>query len=72
MKYKTIIEVTSDARNNDEAIYIAGEYLRGNIESGVEIRCKSHPNRAFVLTGLTISLALAITAIFISSIGICK
>ena len=42
-KYKTIIELVMEANDSSEALDIAGEYLRGNIESGVSIKCYSQP-----------------------------
>jgi hypothetical protein len=46
-KFKTIIEIESVAVDSHEAIDIAGEYLRGNISSGVKLKCYSHPIRNF-------------------------
>lgn len=37
MKYKTVIEVYCDARDKDEAMHTAGEYLRGNVQPGVKM-----------------------------------
>lgn len=37
-KYKTKIEITSPAANKDEAMEIVGEYLSGNIASGIEMK----------------------------------
>lgn len=41
MKYKTTIEVLTDADNKDEAADIAGEYLRGDISEGADLRVKT-------------------------------
>ncbi len=38
MKYKTNIEITSDAANKDEAMEIVGDYLSGNIASGIDMK----------------------------------
>lgn len=43
MKYKTVIEITSEANDKNEAVDIAGEYLSGNISSGVKMNCATHP-----------------------------
>ena len=43
MKYKTNIEITSDAANKDEAMEIVGDYLAGNIASGIDMRCGTKP-----------------------------
>jgi len=47
MKYKTTIELVSEADNKNEAIEIAGEYLSGNLVSGVEMRCLTMPVRKY-------------------------
>ena len=39
MKYRTVIELICDAGDKDEASNIAGDYLKGDIDFGVEMRC---------------------------------
>jgi len=41
MEYKTTIEIISEASNKDEAVEIAGEYLSGNLISGVRMKCRT-------------------------------
>jgi hypothetical protein len=41
MKYRTVIEVVCDASDREEALNIAGEYLRGDVDFGVDMKCKS-------------------------------
>jgi len=43
MKYKTKIEITSDAANKDEAMEIVGDYLSGNIASGIDMKYATKP-----------------------------
>jgi hypothetical protein len=43
MKYKTNIEITSEAANKDEAMEIVGDYLAGNIESGIDMKYVTRP-----------------------------
>ena len=43
MKYKTNIEITSDAANKDEAMEIVGDYLSGNIASGIDMKYATKP-----------------------------
>jgi len=43
MKYKTSIEITSDAANKDEAMEIVGDYLSGNIASGIDMKYATKP-----------------------------
>ena len=38
-KYKTNIEITSPASDKNEAMEIVGDYLSGNIVSGIDMRC---------------------------------
>ena len=42
-RYKTVIEVVTEAEDQFEAVDIAGEYLRGNISNGVSMRCSAYP-----------------------------
>ncbi|MFA5145980.1 MAG: hypothetical protein WC515_01160 [Candidatus Omnitrophota bacterium] len=67
MKYKTVIEITSDAENKSEALEIVGEYLSGNLVSGVDMKCKTKPVAAarIALTSVVIA-ALLVTAGLIS------
>jgi hypothetical protein len=37
-KYKTKIEITAPATNKDEAMEIVGDYLSGNIMSGIDMK----------------------------------
>ncbi len=66
MKYRTVIEVICDASSKDEAMYIAGEFLRSNVEFGVEMRSKSMPlkvHRAIRYAGTSaVAIALLVTA----------
>jgi hypothetical protein len=41
MKYRTIIELICEASDKDEAFNIAGEYLKGEMDFGVEMGCKT-------------------------------
>ena len=43
MRYKTNIEITSDAANRDEAMEIVGDYLSGNIASGIDMKYATRP-----------------------------
>ena len=47
MKYRTKIEITADANNKDEAMEIVGEYLSGNIASGIEMEYATKPVRFY-------------------------
>jgi hypothetical protein len=43
MRYKTTIEIVTDAGDKNEAMEIAGDYLSGNIISGVRMKCRAKP-----------------------------
>ena len=59
MKYRTLIELICDAIDKDDAIHTAGEFLRGEVESGVEMRyssrkLKTHRAFKYGFTGLLV------------------
>ena len=62
MKYKTTIEIISEAENKDEAIEIAGEYLSGNLVSGIEMKCLAKPARSLNKNILSIVVVCGIMA----------
>lgn len=66
MKYKTIIELTCDAVDKEEACNTAGEYLRSMIDVGVDMRCRtvSAGTHRLVKYGLT----TIVTLLFASSL----
>ena len=41
MKYRTIIELICDASDREDASNIAGDYLRGEVDFGVEMHCRT-------------------------------
>ena len=43
MRYRTLIELVCEGENENDAAEVAGEFLRGNIESGVKISCRTKP-----------------------------
>ena len=58
MKYKTTIEIVADAEDRNEAMEIAGEYLSGNLISGVDMRCRTKPVQSFAMAGIVSSIAI--------------
>jgi len=50
MKYRTVIEIITDADNQYEAADIAGEFLQGDFENGTRIKCRTYPLRAHFIT----------------------
>ncbi len=68
MKYRTVIELICEASDREEATNISGEYLRGNIDFGVEMRCQAVTLRAHRMKKYTASCAillLAFSALFL-------
>jgi len=60
-KFKTTIEITSEAENKGEAMEIAGEYLSGNLTSGVDMRCSTkriHQHNKALIGVIAVSLIL--------------
>jgi hypothetical protein len=47
MKYRTNIEVISNAANKDEAMEIVDDYLAGNITSGIDMKYATKPVRFY-------------------------
>ena len=62
MRFKTKIEIISEAKDKNEAAEIAGEYLSGNVMSGIDMKCHTRP---VVNTARNIIGIAAISAIFI-------
>ena len=43
MQFKTTIKLITEAKDKNEAMEIAGEYLSGNLASGVEMKLRTAP-----------------------------
>ncbi len=66
MKYKTVIEISSEADNKNEAMEIVGEYLSGNLTSGVDMRCRTKPVISYKkpLIGVALASVMLIIGLF--------
>ena len=65
MKFKTTIEIISEAENKNEAMEIAGEYISGNIISGVDMKCLTRPVKghvSYIVSSVAILSLVAICA----------
>lgn len=60
MKYRTTIEIVSEAKDKNEAMEIVGEYLSGNITSGVRMKCLTDPVNSYTRIIVTTLLFLAL------------
>ena len=67
MKYKTVIEITADADNKDEASEIAGEYLSGNIHSGVSMKCSTRPASSYKRNIVSVVMVMVLFVIGVFS-----
>lgn len=71
MRYKTTIEVVTEAKDRAEAIEIVGEYLSGDILSGVQMKYSTRSvngvrNAAITVTALSLVLVAGIISMYIS------
>ena len=67
-KYKTKIEITSPASSKDEAMEIVGDYLSGNIASGIDMRCTTKQVRFYDNTAAkAVAIVLLVTIGFLFS-----
>ena len=41
MRYRTVIELICDASDKEDASNIAGEYLKGDVDFGVDMKCRT-------------------------------
>lgn len=65
MKYRTTVELICDAPDRDEAGNIAGEYLKGELDFGVEMKSKTesitaHKVRMYSSVFVIVVLALSV------------
>ncbi|OGW74909.1 MAG: hypothetical protein A2Z72_00040 [Omnitrophica bacterium RBG_13_46_9] len=66
MVYRTIIEILADAKDKNDAIDTAGEFLRGNLDCGIKMRCHAAPLKPYRLIRRG---ALSFLVLFVSIIG---
>ena len=75
MRYRTVIELVTEAKDKSEAIEIVGEYLSGDVFSGVEMRYSTRAvngikKAAITITALSLILAAGIISFYLTkSIG---
>lgn len=69
MKYKTTIELITEASDKNEAVEIAGEYLSGSIASGVQMKCASRPVSRYngkIIASIAVSLAIVVVGLMVT------
>ena len=62
MRFKTTIKLITEAKDKNEAMEIAGEYLSGNLATGVDMKLRTAPLRSNIRRA---GLALVISSIFL-------
>ncbi|MBF0493856.1 MAG: hypothetical protein HQL28_01845 [Candidatus Omnitrophica bacterium] len=60
MKYTTTIKITCDAVDKEDALYVAGEFLRNNVEGGVSMSVRTETQAANRLTKIGGTCLLAV------------
>jgi hypothetical protein len=65
-RYKTVIELVCEAEDRHEALDLAGEYLRGSLASGVEMRYRTKPLNCVPKILTTLCVAGVITGVVLS------
>ncbi|MDD5496236.1 MAG: hypothetical protein PHP46_03945 [Candidatus Omnitrophica bacterium] len=56
MKYRTKIEIITEAEDKNEAVDLVGEYLSGNVITGIDMKCSTTPVQAYRKKVMTIAL----------------
>ena len=74
MKYRTVIELVCDADGKDEALNLAGEYLRGAVEYGVDMKARtdklwSHNFKKYAISSIIVLVMFLTMSIKISPLG---
>jgi hypothetical protein len=67
MLYRTTIQITTDARDRNEAVEMADEYLAGNLAHGIDMRCSTRP--AFYGAVKTVSV-VAVSAMLLVAVAV--
>lgn len=67
-KFKTTIELITEAENKNEAMEIVGEYLSGHLASGVDMHCQTRRQPAYNKAVISVVITMLILTISIFSI----
>ena len=65
MKFRTTIQITTDAADKNEALEIVGEYLSGNLVSGIDMKCRTKPT---INRKASIAVAAIICLVFVGGL----
>jgi hypothetical protein len=69
MKYRTVIEVVTEANDRNEALDIVGEYLAGNIASGVDMRYSARPANSNIKAVVTVTALAVLLVVSVLSVA---
>lgn len=67
-RFRTIIEIATEAEDKNEAMEIVGEYLSGNLVSGIDMKCTTRP----IINYKKRALAITLTVFFLGALMISK
>jgi len=75
MRYRTVIELICNAGDRDEASDIAGDYLKGDIDFGVEMKCRTeslagHRVLKYAVSSAVVILMIATFALKITPVAL--
>jgi hypothetical protein len=65
MKYKTTINITSEAKDKNEAIEIVEDYLAGNLRTGVDMHCSTRPECRSLKVACVVVFSLIIIGVIL-------
>ena len=74
MKYRTVIELICDATDKEDAINISGEYLRGRVDFGVQMKWAStsvigHKMKKYAISCLVAAFAISAIILKVTPVG---
>jgi hypothetical protein len=72
MRYKTTIEVVTEAKTKIEAMEIVDDYLTGNLISGIDMKCTTRPIHSYGKSMVSVTVISVIMAVgILALIHIC-
>ncbi|NQT23356.1 MAG: hypothetical protein HQ579_07990 [Candidatus Omnitrophica bacterium] len=72
MEYKTVIEIISEAKNSHDAADIAGEYLRGSLDTGVQMKSTSRPLKRYKVSRIILFVLMILSIVSVTTYKINK
>ncbi|MFH1797754.1 MAG: hypothetical protein ABH844_00175 [Candidatus Omnitrophota bacterium] len=77
MKYRTVIELICEGQDTEDAGNLAGEYLKGDVDFGVTMKCKtvslmSHQIKKYAVLVVAIFIISSSLILKVTPIGVCE